>query len=361
MSEFTGIVKRLEELGPVPASAIDLFAGAFPRVVAVVEDTYEITATRDEHAAAADEAVFLRSSAEHFGRSLEAVYRYGLWGALVGETAALAASFTSRNLSGRLSLLLRTWIMAIASGVRSPEVYALTRPLEILRGYADELEASAAPRPAEESPQGSSMIDALLGGRIDEAVALTRARYDRTRSVDDVLESIVFPVLVEIGARWVGNRISVAEEHAATAALRTAVHHFFDSLTAARLSGFTAAVACVPGDEHELGAEILARYLEFRGRPVYFIGHSAPGGEILREIERGGYAAVLLSVSMIRHLPSFERLVERLRARLPDITIIAGGSALAWAETVMRRIAGSTARTPAEVHGLLARMEGRDA
>jgi methanogenic corrinoid protein MtbC1 len=139
------------------------------------------------------------------------------------------------------------------------------------------------------------------------------------------------------------------------------VHRFFDSLPAVRRFDGAIAVTCVPGDEHELGAEILSRYLTIKGWNVYYIGRSSPEGEILREIKRGGYDTVLLSVSMIRHLPSFERLVSRLRMKFPDLTIIAGGGALSAAETVMRDIAGMTARTPTEAHELLAQAGEKDA
>ena len=350
----------LESEARVSPEAAELFSAAFSRIIPVVEDSYLVSLDSNEEAAAADVAVFLQSGAENFGRSLEAVYRYGLWRAMAAETCALAESFMSRGLPGRLSYLLKAWIMAISSGVRSPEVYSLVRPLEILRERAASIENEAAARRAEE-PEDNDVPEPVLEADVDRILDNAKKIYESGGSLDEVLEKFVYPVLAGIGRRWTRDAISVAGEHAATAAMRSAINSFFDSLPPAAADRSRVAVTCVPGDEHELGAEILSRYLERRGWRVFFIGHSFPEGEIVRQLKDGDYLAVLLSVSMIRHLPSFEKLAARLKREFPGLGIIAGGGAVAIAEELMNGIAGATVRYPAEAHRILASMEGKDA
>ena len=115
MGAFEDIVTRLESNGAVRERAIELLAAAWPRVVTVVRETVAIAGRRAGVPADGDETDVLRSAAVHFGESLEAIYRYGLWEALAGEAASIAAGFRSRGMRGRLADLLRAWIMAIAS------------------------------------------------------------------------------------------------------------------------------------------------------------------------------------------------------------------------------------------------------
>jgi methanogenic corrinoid protein MtbC1 len=358
------ITASLESLGHVSPAAAAGYTAAFARTMSVVEERCELEAARTEQDVSPDDVAFLRDSAEQFGHTLGAVYRFSLWDALAGEAADLAWSFRSRNLgTGDLSWLLGAWMMAILSAVNSPEARELTRPLDILRKEIDILfEAASLPsEAAERLGPADTFVASLLSGSPDEAVDQARAYYERTGSMEDVVGRLLFAGLVDIGRLWGQNRIGVAEEHAATATLRAATQRFFDSFPARRTSSMRVAITCVPGDEHELGAEILARYLSWRGWPVYFIGHSSPEGEIFRVLERDGYGAVLLSVSMIRHLPALASLAGRLRRQVPSLRIVAGGGAIGRAEAVAQGIVDAIARTPAEAHEVLVGLEQRGA
>jgi methanogenic corrinoid protein MtbC1 len=251
--------------------------------------------------------------------------------------------------------------MAIISAVRSPELYELTKPLEILRENAGILESLGSSGEYGPTPHHSGFADSILAGRIDEAATLATQHYNKNGSVDKVLEELFYPTLGETGRRWRENLISVAEEHAATSALRTVATRFFDSLPSRREHQWPVVVTCVPGDEHELGAEILYRYLSAEGWRVYFIGRSSPEGEIIRELERREYGAILLSVSMIRHLPAFEKLTLKIREMRPEIRVIAGGGALAQAGAVMGELADATAKSPAGANRILSEWERSDA
>jgi len=52
-------------------------------------------------------------------------------------------------------------------------------------------------------------------------------------------------------------RVSVADEHAATEICRYVLSRLFDSIEPAKPAGFKALASCVPGEEHELGVEIV--------------------------------------------------------------------------------------------------------
>jgi len=356
------IVKELEESGPVSKSAAERFGQAYSRILSVIEQTVELESeNRQGERGTSQMAALLRSNSDHFGRSLEAVYRYSLWGAMVDEAVSFALLLSKRELSGYLSLALKSWIIAITSSVRSPEVYQLTRPLEILRKYSSRIESAAEAELFTTFKYDHDFVEAILDGDAEQALSRTINHYRQSKTVEMVLKDLLYPAMAEIGTRWRKNSISVAQEHAATSTLRATAQRFFDSLPASRRDRPAVAIACVPGDEHELGAELTALYLASAGWRIYFIGRSAPEAEIIRELGRSDYFAVLLSVSMIRHLPAFERLVSRIRRLEKPPPVVAGGGALRQARSVMSEIADETAATLSEAREVLTRLEKEDA
>ncbi|MBD3179534.1 MAG: hypothetical protein GF417_07905 [Candidatus Latescibacteria bacterium] len=353
MSDYVEIIKELSGLGTVPGKAAESFSREFHRIVPVVEQTLEHEGI---------DSSFIRSGTVHFGRTLEAVYRYSLWEALAAEVKGLAGGLSARGSEDRFSGMLRGWIMGIMSAVGSPEVYQLVRPLELIRERAGLFKSAAS---AEDSrgvaEYDSSFTSSVLAGRSGEAAERAVSEYRRGVSPDDVLSRLFYPSLVEIGRRWSENLIGVAEEHAATSTLRAAAHNFFDSISVDQSYCLSMMVTCVPGDEHELGPEILSLYLSSMGWKVFFVGRSLPRGDIIRELDRGGYQVSLLSVSLVRHLPSFENLAGEIRGSHPEIFLIAGGAALTYGERVMRELADEVAETPRQVHRILLGLENADA
>ena len=342
------LVKELKGVGKISPGAADSFSREFNRIVTVAEETLNRGQV---------DSAYIRSSTIHFGRTLEAVFRYSLWEALIGEAEMMARGLTVRGLSGTLDSFLKTWIMAIMSAVGSPEVYELAGVLEILRARAELIESSAAEEEADSAAEcDRDFMEYILAGRSSEAADRALSVYRQTGSLESTLSGVFYASLAEIGRRWRENVIGVAEEHAATSALRAAARAFFNSISRDSEFDLSAAVICVPGDEHELGAEIISLYLSSRGWKIYFVGRSLPEQEVIREVGRGGYDAILLSVSMVRHLPAFEKLVREIRERYPRVFIIAGGSALAAGSEVMRKAADDVAATPDQAHRILLKL-----
>ena len=91
--------------------------------------------------------------------------------------------------------------------------------------------------------------------------------------------------------------------------------------------GYKALVSCVPGDSHEMGAEIMESYLEMKGWEALSMGHVAPHQDILQATLAMRPDAVFFSVSMIARLPAALDSVREIRSLLPEVKIIMGGRA----------------------------------
>ena len=132
------------------------------------------------------------------------------------------------------------------------------------------------------------------------------------------------PLLRAIGDEWQAGRISVAEEHLATATLRNVLGAALRRDTGIA-SGPRIVFSTLAGERHEIGTLLATSYALGLGARVTYLGADLPHEELVRSVGRLNAHAVALGVS---HLPA-ERAreqVEALRASLPnEVEIWLGG------------------------------------
>ena len=109
-------------------------------------------------------------------------------------------------------------------------------------------------------------------------------------TVDTVLSDVVLPFLDELGRRWERGEASVAQEHFASSVLRGRMLGLARGW--GRGLGPIALVACLPGEQHELGAMAFALALRARGWRIAYLGADTP----LETIEQ---AATQLDPSLV--------------------------------------------------------------
>src|SRR5207302_9044196 len=89
----------------------------------------------------------------------------------------------------------------------------------------------------------------------------------------------------EIGRLWQEKRLTVAQEHIATDISRWAVAQLQPHLPSQPSNGKRVVVACVEGELHDLGARMVADFLEMAGFDVNYLGANVPA-ESLAELVR---------------------------------------------------------------------------
>ena len=188
----------------------------------------------------------------------------------------------------------------LADGLAASEAAALAS-----RTGLDDEAALVALRP---EAMRDDLADAL--DRYDEPRA--QAILDRllaVATVDTLLSEVVLPYLHELGERWLRGEASVAQEH------------FASSIVRGRLLGFargwglglgpTAVLACLPGEQHDLGLIAFGLALRSRGWRIVYLGTDTPIEtieEVARQLEPS--LVVLTAVSNERVTP----VVTQLRA-----------------------------------------------
>jgi methanogenic corrinoid protein MtbC1 len=146
-------------------------------------------------------------------------------------------------------------------------------------------------------------------------------------SVAAVRASVVQAAQREIGRLWQEDRISIAQEHLATAISQLALAHLFQHSEFRARLGRKIIVACVPGELHDLPARLFADALDVDGYDVRFLGADVPLPDLLDSIAIERPDLLALSVTMIFNLPSLRETLRRVRAAHPTLRIAVGGHA----------------------------------
>jgi MerR family transcriptional regulator, light-induced transcriptional regulator len=132
--------------------------------------------------------------------------------------------------------------------------------------------------------------------RLDEQAAnATLDRLFATYTVETVLQEVILPYLHSLGERWEAGEVSVAHEHFASNLLRGRLLGLAQGWGQGRGPG--AILACVPGEQHELGLLAFGVALHRRGWRITYLGTDSPIGPVA-DISRSVVPAVVVLLGM---------------------------------------------------------------
>jgi DNA-binding transcriptional MerR regulator len=132
--------------------------------------------------------------------------------------------------------------------------------------------------------------------RLDEQAANTALdRLFSAYTVETVLQDVVLPYLHRLGDRWAAGEASVAQEHFASNLLRGRLLGLAQGWGQGQ--GPAAALACLPGEQHELGLLAFGVALRRRGWRITYLGTDSPIGAVA-DTSRTLAPAVVVLLSM---------------------------------------------------------------
>jgi len=143
------------------------------------------------------------------------------------------------------------------------------------------------PESLQETPEAevSRYMHAALAGQRHEVLSIV------ARWVEDVGPATALTRIAaaqqQRGELWQRNKISVADEHRATALAQVALSLLvpFTAGSPGERPAGRAVIACAPGDWHAVGPRIAADLLELRGYEVEFLGANTPAEELAKVVE----------------------------------------------------------------------------
>jgi DNA-binding transcriptional MerR regulator len=184
--------------------------------------------------------------------------------------------------------------LAVRAGLGDETAPIALRPTEVRDDLADALDRF-------DEPRAQAILDRLL------AVA----------TVDMLLSEVVLPYLRELGDRWQRGDASVAQEHFASSVLRGRL------LGLARGWGLgvgpVAVLACLPGEQHDLGLIAFGLALRARGWRIVYLGTDSPI-ETVEEVSRRLDPSLVVLAAVSR---------QRVQPILPQLRALAGRHLLA--------------------------------
>ncbi|WP_345571363.1 cobalamin B12-binding domain-containing protein, partial [Nonomuraea rosea] len=168
---------------------------------------------------------------------------------------------------------------------------------------------------------------ATAGDEYAAADAVTAA-IEAGVPMETLLLDVVAPVQARVGYEWAANRITVAQEHTATAVnervLAALAHHPSMREHPEPAKG-RIAVACIDGEWHAFPARLLTEVLRGRGWRVDYLGAQVPTPHLVAHLHRTNPQAVALSSSLGIRLPAAHAAITACQAA--GTPVLAGGAA----------------------------------
>jgi DNA-binding transcriptional MerR regulator len=206
---------------------------------------------------------------------------------------------------------------AVADGT-APEVRPAGRAGTVATASIDPIENFLAAATALDGDAIEAALDELFG----------------RGSFEGIVDRWLMPAAAALGDAWESGRVTVAGEHAASAALARRLAGAFEA--AGRVEGRPVVVGLPPESRHELGALAFAIALRRRGVPVLYLGADVPVASWLYVRERLQPRLLVIAVVTEDDRPAALEVAAALRdANNPTPVAFGGRAAGAAADAVI--------------------------
>lgn len=184
-------------------------------------------------------------------------------------------------------------------------------------------------------------LGALLEGDSEQAEGITRQFVEENpKGLQLWWTNVVAPAMHAVGDGWADGRLSVAEEHVATAIAQRAMDRVGPTSSRLGLNGKCVLVALPPGERHEMAGRMLRDCLAGAGFGVVFTGADTPAESIVGHVLMERFDAVVLPTTMPYNLIATKDLIAAIRTSCGNACpkIIVGGQAYLWDERLFRSV-----------------------
>ena len=199
------------------------------------------------------------------------------------------------------------------------------------------------------APESPVFAEALLAGDRRAAQRVINAKLEGGMNLIQVDVAVIQPALYEVGQLWQCNRLSVAQEHLATAICQTVQAGALLQADPADPSDRRALFACVEGNFHSLGLRMVADAFELAGWESAYLGADVPTAALLEQIVATRPDVVGLSAALPQHIETIRDVIRLCRVELggqcPPIMV--GGLVMNSVDDLWRRVGADLWHTDA--------------
>lgn len=165
----------------------------------------------------------------------------------------------------------------------------------------------------------AALLDALVAGDSDRALAIALAASKRGAGTVEMIDSYLAPALLTIGRGWQQGELSIFQEHRASGIARRILIEDDRAVTVPKGRAITAVLS---GDAHSLPSDMAAHALRDDGWHVDHLGTQTPPQELIDNLEPTDTDLVVLSPTMPANRALSFTTAARLRER--GLTVLVG-------------------------------------
>ena len=240
----------------------------------------------------------------------------------VAETIDAIGAFFRENIEGEAGEVIATALTSAASEAQQAGALSVSDPV------------------MDPWPEQKPFEEALLLGDRQTAAGIFNSLLQGGHSLLDLEVKLIQSALVDIGLQWQANKISVAQEHLATATAQTIMANAFSKTRLKLPNGKKAVLACVEGNDHALGIRMIGDALEVDGWEVQFLGANVPVTSLVEFVKNTNPNLVGLSISLPHQMAAARQTIQALRAQISHNPppVIVGGYAVNQFEVLAYRM-----------------------
>ena len=156
---------------------------------------------------------------------------------------------------------------------------------------------------------------------------LTKQAIDEGANPDDVLKKGLVVGMEKIGVKFRENKVFVPQVLMSAKAMSTAMEHlkpFFQSGDVQRKGVFI--IGTVAGDLHDIGKNLVSMMVEGSGYEVVDLGTDVSSQKFIDAIKEHPGCYVGLSALLTTTMVNMEKIVEDIKAELPETKVLIGGA-----------------------------------
>jgi methanogenic corrinoid protein MtbC1/DNA-binding XRE family transcriptional regulator len=171
-------------------------------------------------------------------------------------------------------------------------------------------------------------LHAVVTADTAAAAAIVAEAGRRELGLAQLYLDVLAPALESVGRLWAAGRLTAAQEHLATEITLDQMARARQRFRPSEHLGRSAMVAAIEGEQHVVGARMVADLLEEAGWAVDFVGPNTPTADLIALIrERRSVDLLVVSVTIEDHLVALGPLCEGLRTLPSSPKLVVGGRA----------------------------------
>lgn len=273
----------------------------------------------------------------HHSALMSTVFLIGSYRMLAGILPWVYRSYHAHNFSyDYFPLELKTWILAGEKYLANEEMVAIRKVYAWMIARHEQIIFLSQQDSGLEAPMDAQWLalknefrEAVLCSDHLACLKLAMSTVKTSADIEGFYLQVLQPVLYEVGTLWEKAKISVAQEHLASAIVsRVMASVHLVERTSIKSYG-KAVIAASPNEYHEIGASMISDILEHDGWDVAYLGGNVPRADLLQYLCEFSPELLALSVTIPFNVNRVKEIIAAIRSdeTLREIKVMVGGRA----------------------------------